>query len=154
MLNWVGTLQKLRKCLRLFIDSLVWAEHLFIRWYKTFKDGREKRRERCRETMNGVAGRGTTKYRRWMRNLKVSGWKQLCDCKDNRHTVWSWCGKCTQNCLWRSDHIRNMCKVCSQELNDEHKKRYISDTRKMVGLVTSNPRILECLVTCDESWIY
>ncbi|XP_037780220.1 protein GVQW3-like [Penaeus monodon] len=51
----------------------------------------------------------------------------------------------------------NMRKICAKfvprVLSDEQKERRASDSREMVKLINSDPRVLMALVTCDESWI-
>ncbi|XP_037802966.1 uncharacterized protein LOC119597463 [Penaeus monodon] len=52
----------------------------------------------------------------------------------------------------------DMRKICAKSvpkmLSDEQKERRVSDSREMVELINSDPRLLMALVTCDESWIY
>ena len=52
----------------------------------------------------------------------------------------------------------NMRKVCAKFvprlLSDEQKERRVGDSKEMVELITSNPSVIDSLVTCDESWVY
>ena len=52
----------------------------------------------------------------------------------------------------------NMRKICAKFVprvnREDQKERRCYDSREMIELFTSDPAVLEALVTCDESWIY
>ncbi|XP_037779082.1 uncharacterized protein LOC119575501 [Penaeus monodon] len=43
-------------------------------------------------------------------------------------------------------------KFVPRVLSDEQKKIRVSDSREIVELISSDPRVLMALATCDESW--
>ena len=51
-----------------------------------------------------------------------------------------------------------MQKICAKfvprMLREDQKERRCHDSREMVELISSDPAVLDALVTCDESWIY
>ena len=51
-----------------------------------------------------------------------------------------------------------MQKICMKfvlrVLREDLKERCCNDSREMVELISSDPAVLDALVTCDESWIY
>ena len=51
-----------------------------------------------------------------------------------------------------------MQKICikfvPRVLREDQKERRCHDSREMIGLINSDPAVLDALVTCDESWIY
>ena len=51
-----------------------------------------------------------------------------------------------------------MLKICAKfvpwVLREDQKERRCHDSREMVELISSDPAVLDALVTCDESWIY
>ena len=53
---------------------------------------------------------------------------------------------------------QKMWKICvkfvPRVLREDQKERRCHDSREMVGLINSDPTVLDVLVTCDESWIY
>ena len=51
--------------------------------------------------------------------------------------------------------MRKICaKFVLRVLREDQKERHCHDSREMVVLITSDPTVLDALVTCDESWIY
>ena len=51
-----------------------------------------------------------------------------------------------------------MWKICAKfvqrVVRENQKERRCHDSREMVELITSDPTVLDALMTCDESWIY
>ena len=51
----------------------------------------------------------------------------------------------------------NMCKVCAEVvprfINNKQRGVRIIYSRKMMGMVSSHPSVLDTTVTCDDSWI-
>ena len=45
-------------------------------------------------------------------------------------------------------------KFVLRVLREDQKERWCHDSREMIGLINSDPAVLDALVTCDESWIY
>ena len=51
--------------------------------------------------------------------------------------------------------MRKICaKFVPRVLREDQKERRCHDSREMVGLINSDPAVLDALVACDESWIY
>ena len=51
--------------------------------------------------------------------------------------------------------MRTICaKFVPMMLREDQKEIHCHDSREMVELITSDPAVLDALVTCDESWIY
>ena len=51
--------------------------------------------------------------------------------------------------------MRKICvKFISRVLREDQKERRCHNSREMVELISSDPAVLDALVTCDESWIY
>lgn len=44
--------------------------------------------------------------------------------------------------------------TCAELLNEDQWQRCIDDSSEMVEGITSNPSVLESLITCDENWVY
>lgn len=44
--------------------------------------------------------------------------------------------------------------TCAELLNEDQWQRCIDDSSEMVEWITSNPSVLESLITCDENWVY
>ena len=49
---------------------------------------------------------------------------------------------------------KNCAKFVPGVLREDQKERRCYDSRDMVELISSDPAVLDALVTCDESWIY
>ena len=51
-----------------------------------------------------------------------------------------------------------MRKICAKFVQrvprEDQKERRCHESREMIGLINSDPSVLDALVTCDESWIY
>ena len=47
-----------------------------------------------------------------------------------------------------------MRKFYPRLLREDQKERRCHDSREIVELISSDPAVLDALVTCDESWIY
>ena len=51
--------------------------------------------------------------------------------------------------------MRKICvKFVPRVLREDQKERRCHNSREMVGMINSDPAVLDALVTCDESWIY
>ena len=51
--------------------------------------------------------------------------------------------------------MRKICaKFIPRVLREDQKERRFHDNREMVELISSDPAVLDALVTCDERWIY
>ena len=51
--------------------------------------------------------------------------------------------------------MRMICaKFVPRVLREDQKERLCHDSREMVELISSDPAVLDALVTCDENWIY
>ncbi|XP_037800298.1 protein GVQW3-like [Penaeus monodon] len=101
-----------------------------FRWHKKFQGGRESVRddERC--------GRG-----REVRTPELVKKIRTFVDEDRRVSIET-----------ISEQFEISTKFVPRVLSDEQKER--RDSREMVELINSDPRVLMALVTCDESWIY
>ena len=119
-------------------------------WHKRFKEGRESLRddERC--------GRGEE-----VRTPELVGQiKNFMD-KDCRVSIESISAQFdvsvgTVHTIIREElETRKICaKFVPRVLREDQKERRCHDNREMVELISSDPAVLDALVTCNESWIY
>ena len=119
-------------------------------WHKKFMEGRESVRgdERC----------GRTKEVR--RPELIGQIKNFMD-KDRRVSIETISAQFdvsvgTVLTIIREElKMRNICtKFVPRVLREDQKERRCHDSREMVELISSDPAVLDALVTCDESCIY
>ena len=118
-------------------------------WHKRFKEGRESVRddERCRRSKE-------------VRTPELIGQiKNFMD-KDSRVSIETISPQFdvsvgTVHTIIRKElKMRKICtKFVPRMLREDQKERCCHDSREMVGLINSDPAVLDALVTCDESWI-
>ena len=135
------------ECFRLLLEHLAWIKHQFFYWHKRFKEGRESVRddERC----------GRFKE---VRTPELIGQiKNFLD--EDRHvsietiTTQFDVSVGTVHTIFREE-LKICAKFVPTVLREDQKERRFHDSREMVKLINSEPRVLDALVTCDESWIY
>ncbi|XP_037800650.1 histone-lysine N-methyltransferase SETMAR-like [Penaeus monodon] len=133
-----------------FAECNLWAEHPCFVGTKKFKGGRESVRddERC--------GKG-----REVRTPELVGKIRTFVDEDRRVSIETISEQfevsvgTVHNIVHDELNMRKICaKFVPRVLSDEQKERHVSDSREMVELINSDPRVLMVLVTCDESWIY
>ena len=119
-------------------------------WHKRFKEGRESVRddERCGRSKEVRTPELIGQIKNFMdKNCRVSietiG-AQFDVSVGTVHTI-----------IHEELKIRKICvKFIPRMLREDQKERRCHESREMVELISSDPAVLDALVTCDESWIY
>ena len=121
-----------------------------FKWHKRFKEGRESVREdeRCGRSKEVNAPELIGQIKNFMD-------------KDRRvsiETISAQFGVSvgTVHTIIREElKMRKICtKFVPRVVREDQKERRCDDSREMVGLINSDPAVLDALVACDESWIY
>ena len=118
-----------------------------FKWHKRFKEGRESvsDAERCKRSKE-------------VSTLELIGQiKNFMD-KDRRvsiETISLMSERKLYTIIREELKMRKICaKFVPRVLREDQKERRCQDSREMVELITSDPAVVDALVTCDESWIY
>ena len=137
------------ECFRLLWGHLAWIEHQFLRG---IRDSRKARS--LRGMMRGVRSKE-------VRTPEMIGQIKNPRDKDRRVSIETISAQfdvsvVTVHTIIREDlKMRRICaNFVPRVLREDQKKRRCRDSREMVGLINSDPTVLDALVTCDESWIY
>ena len=119
-------------------------------WHKRFKEGRESVRddERCERS-------------REVRTPELIGQINNFMDKDRRVSIETISAQFdvsvgTVHTIIREElKMRKICaKFVPRVLSEDQKERRCNESREMVELINSDPKVLDALVNCDESWIY
>ena len=119
-------------------------------WHKRFKEGRESVRndERCGRSKKVRTPELIRQIKNFMDKGRcvsieiISG--QFDVSVGTVHTI-----------ILEKLKMRKICaKFVPRVLREDQKERRCHNSREMVELISSDPAVLDALVTCDESWIY
>ena len=119
-------------------------------WHKRFKEGRESVRddERC--------GRSKEDRRpELIGQIKNFMDKDRCVSIETISAQFDVSVGTVHTIIREELKMRKICaKFVPRVLREDQKERCCHDSREIVELITSDPTLLDALVTCDESWIY
>ena len=118
-------------------------------WHKRFKEGRESVRddEKCGRSKEVRTPQLIGQIKNFMDKDRRVSIETISAhfhvCVGTVHTI-----ICEELKMWK------ICrKFVPRVLREDQKEKHCHDSREMVELISSDPAVLDALVTCDESWI-
>ena len=119
-------------------------------WHKTFKEGWESVRddERCGRSKEV----NTPELIGQIKNFMDKDCRVSIETISAQFNVSAWT---VHTIIHEELKIRKICaKFVPRVLREDQKERRCHDRREMVKLISSDPAVLDAVVTSDESWIY